>query len=145
MQHAYNKNALIFLVAFVLLCAINYEGSSSALPDPLFGLGKTRRRDLARGNGKDLGSNGDLTHRSPKRNHIGGKGGTDFSVQSSWDSALRSTELIAQLKAAQIARAIAERLFTGPDLGGAAGLICGAFSTAVFLLRTSVTLLFHKV
>lgn len=36
--------------------------------------------------------------------------GTEFSDQSSWDSALRSTELIAQLKAVQRARAVAERL-----------------------------------
>lgn len=36
--------------------------------------------------------------------------GTDFSDQSSWDSALQSTELIAQLKAVQRARAVAEGL-----------------------------------
>ncbi|KAH7931674.1 hypothetical protein HPB51_029702 [Rhipicephalus microplus] len=37
-------------------------------------------------------------------------GGTEFSDQSSWDSALLSTELIAQLKAVQRARAVAKRL-----------------------------------
>ncbi|XP_049528711.1 uncharacterized protein LOC125947610 [Dermacentor silvarum] len=36
--------------------------------------------------------------------------GTDFPDQSSWDSALRSTELIDQLKAVQRARAVAEGL-----------------------------------
>ncbi|KAH7970083.1 hypothetical protein HPB52_024053 [Rhipicephalus sanguineus] len=41
---------------------------------------------------------------------VSSKAAYDFSDQSSWDSALQSTELIAQLKAVQRARAVAEGL-----------------------------------